>query len=40
MENDRTLKIYSHNISEFAKENLFYVELAGEYNNKSDYNVY
>ena len=39
MENDRTLRIYSHNISEFAKENLFYVELAGEYNRKIDYKI-
>ncbi len=32
-------KIYSHSVSSFAKENLFYVELAGEYDKKQDYRV-
>lgn len=39
MSNDMTSKIYSHSSSAFAKDNLFYVELAGEYKNKTDYRI-
>ncbi|SKC77126.1 helix-turn-helix transcriptional regulator [Maledivibacter halophilus] len=34
-----TTKIYTHNSAPFAKENLFYVELAGEYFGVSDYKI-
>jgi len=32
-------QVYSHSASAFAKENLFYVELAGTYDGISNYNV-
>lgn len=39
MDNNETTKIYTHNSSTFAKENLFYAELAGEYFGISDYKI-
>ncbi|MTI65087.1 MAG: AraC family transcriptional regulator [Firmicutes bacterium] len=39
MNSNKTTKIYTHNSSPFAKENLFYSELAGEYFGISDYEI-
>lgn len=39
MSGESMAKIYSHSVSAFAKESLFYVELAGEYEKKQDYRV-
>lgn len=39
MKAENMSEIYSCNPSVFAKENLFYVELAGKYTNKSDYKI-
>lgn len=39
MDNNTTTKVYTHNPSTFSKDNLFYVELAGEYFGISDYKI-
>ncbi|MZQ99404.1 MAG: helix-turn-helix domain-containing protein [Acidaminobacter sp.] len=39
MEKNISTKVFSFNPSSFAKENLYYVELAGEYFGISDYKV-
>ena len=39
MINNVITRVYTRETSDFAKENLFYAELAGEYTNISDYRI-